>query len=146
MAGIGLKETISSASAGSDKMLQGKKFPMNLTAFRLVVVGLLRGHFEEVGSEEMSANKWCLVFLLQGNLTMLNMDCVTLTPWRYFQMKHLNLSWKGNTSLVIKEGYGKGPGEIIGVTSQPRTLKVWAKIKWLLSDLEYLRNKDESPN
>ena len=44
---------------------------------------------------------------------------------------------------------GKVPGEIIGVTTQPQTLKVWAKsqhiqIKLVLSDLECLRNKDES--
>lgn len=44
---------------------------------------------------------------------------------------------------------GKVPGEIIGVTTQPQTLKVWAKSqhiqnKLVLSDLECLRNKDES--
>ena len=50
MAGSGLKEILSSASAGSDKMLQGKKFPLNLRAFRFVVVELLRGHVEEMGS------------------------------------------------------------------------------------------------
>ena len=46
--------------------------------------------------------------------------------------------------------FGKGPRGIIGVATQPRTLKVCAKSQHiqnkLLSDLEYLRNKDESPN
>ena len=50
MDGTGLKEILSSAFAGSDKMLQGKELPMNLRAFRFVVFELLRGHVEEMGS------------------------------------------------------------------------------------------------
>ena len=46
--------------------------------------------------------------------------------------------------------FGKGPERIIEVTMQPRTLNVSVKSQHiqnkLLSDLEYLRNKDESPN
>ena len=43
MAGSGLKEILSSAFAVWDKMLLGKKFPMNLRAFRFVAIDLLRG-------------------------------------------------------------------------------------------------------
>ena len=50
MAGSGLKEILSSAFAGSDKMLQGKKFHMNLGAFTFVVTELLKGHVEEMDS------------------------------------------------------------------------------------------------
>ena len=57
------------------------------------------------------------------------------------------------SDMVIETTYmkfEKGPGGIIGVITQPRALKVWAKSQHiqnkLLSDLEYLRNKDESPN
>ena len=50
MAGSGLKEILSSAFAGSDKMLLGKKFYMNLRAFRSVVTEFLRGLVEETGS------------------------------------------------------------------------------------------------
>ena len=50
MAGSGLKEILSSAFAGLDKMLLGKKFLMNLRAFRFAVIELLRGHVEEMGS------------------------------------------------------------------------------------------------
>lgn len=46
--------------------------------------------------------------------------------------------------------FGKGPERIIEVTMQPRTLNVTVKSQHiqnkLLSDLEYLRNKDESCN
>ena len=50
MAGSGLKEILSSGFSVSDKMLQEKKFPMNLKAFRFVVIELLRGHVKEMGS------------------------------------------------------------------------------------------------
>ena len=48
--------------------------------------------------------------------------------------------------------FGKGPGgdNLIGVTTQPQTSKVCTKSQHiqnkLLNGLEYLRNKDESPN
>ena len=46
--------------------------------------------------------------------------------------------------------FGQGPGRIIWVTTQRQTLKVWAKSRHiqnkLLHDLEYLGNKDQSPN
>ena len=51
-------------------------------------------------------------FFLQGIITTLDMDCTALTPWRNFQMKHLNLSWNGNMSLVIKGEYGSQFGAI----------------------------------
>ena len=61
-----------------------------------------------------------------------------------------NSTWSNMMIGIIYMKYGKRPGGIIGVTTQPRTLKVWAKIQHiqnkLLSDVEYLRNKDESPN
>ena len=50
LAGSGLKKILSSAFVGSDKMLLGKKLPMNLRAFTFVVIELLRGHVEEKGS------------------------------------------------------------------------------------------------
>ena len=124
MAGSGLKKFLSSVSAGSDKTLLRRKFPMKLRAFVFVVTELLRGHVQAIGSYDemecwfsqlcrtsalaehwiknfikplflmllhvpsereenlvytcMSANKWCLIFLLQGILTTLDMDCVTL--------------------------------------------------------------------
>ena len=52
MASSGLKEILSREFAGSDKMIQGKKFPMNLRAFRFVVIEFLRGHVEEMGSHD----------------------------------------------------------------------------------------------
>ena len=59
MAGSGLKEILSSAFAGSDKMLQGKKFHMNLGTFTFVVTELLKGHVEEMDSyDEMEC--WSL--------------------------------------------------------------------------------------
>lgn len=46
MAGSGLKEILSSAFSGSDKMLLGKTFLMNLRAIRSVATELFRGHVE----------------------------------------------------------------------------------------------------
>ena len=46
MVGSGFKEILRSAFRGTEKMLLGKKFPMNLRAFRFVVIELLRGHVE----------------------------------------------------------------------------------------------------
>ena len=42
MANIGSRQILRSAFAGSDKILLGKKFPMNLRAFRFVVTEVLR--------------------------------------------------------------------------------------------------------
>ena len=50
MSGSGLKEILSSTFAGAEKMLLGKKFPMNLRAFRFIVIELLRGHVERMSS------------------------------------------------------------------------------------------------
>ena len=46
MADSGLNQILRSAFAGTEKMLLGRKFPMNLRAFRFVVTELLRGHVE----------------------------------------------------------------------------------------------------
>ena len=44
MQNSGLEKLMVSSFAGVDKMLQGKKFPMNIRALRFVVVELLRDH------------------------------------------------------------------------------------------------------
>ena len=69
-------------------------------------------------------------------------------------MRHKRGAWNSIWSDTMIETtymkFGKGPGGIIGVTTQPRTLKIWAKSQHiqnkLLSDLKKLRNKDENPN
>ena len=61
-----------------------------------------------------------------------------------------NSIWSDVMIQTTYMNFGNGPGGIIRVTTQPRNLKVWTKNQHiqnkLLSDLECLRNKDESPN
>ena len=48
MEGSGLNKLMVSAFAGVEKMLIGKKFPMNVRAFHLVVTELLRGFIDNI--------------------------------------------------------------------------------------------------
>ena len=50
MANSGLAGILKSTFAGTEKMLSGKKFPMNVRALRLVVLEILRGKIDEVST------------------------------------------------------------------------------------------------
>ena len=47
MEGSGLNKFMSSAFAGVEKMLIGKKFPINVRALRQVTLELLKGHIDD---------------------------------------------------------------------------------------------------
>ena len=48
MENSGLAPWLKSAFASVQKMLIGKKFPMNMRALRLTVMELLRGYFDDI--------------------------------------------------------------------------------------------------
>ena len=48
MANSGLSEILKSAFAGVEKMLLGKKVPMNVRALRLLMSEILRGHINDI--------------------------------------------------------------------------------------------------
>ena len=48
MTNSGLTALLKSAFSGVEKMLTGKKFPMNLRALRIVFIELLRGYIDEI--------------------------------------------------------------------------------------------------
>ena len=50
MTNSGLIPILKSAFSGVEKMLIGKKFPMNMRAWRLVVIELLRGYINDIRS------------------------------------------------------------------------------------------------
>ena len=47
MAVTGLKEILSSKFEGTDNIIPGKKFPMNLRTQKFVTIELLKGHMKE---------------------------------------------------------------------------------------------------
>ena len=50
MKNSGLEELMKTSFAGVEKMLIGKKFPMNVRALRIVVIEILRGHIDHTVS------------------------------------------------------------------------------------------------
>ena len=204
----GLAQLMMSSFAGVEKMLTGKKFPMNIRALRFVVAELLHSHMEgmlkyhdlskflEVSAKSNLAEHWVCNLIKPVLLMMLyvraekewefalHLDvCKRMLPYflaashwnyardgiAYVQMMEnvpgnvLNPLMKGEHVVRLREGLwnaiwmniaiestymrmGKGPSGLIGVTTQERTVKVWANgdhlCKKLLSEIDTLGNSD----
>ena len=204
----GVAQLMMSSFAGVEKMLTGKKFPMNIRALRFVVVELLRGHTEgmlkyhevskflDVSAKRNLVKHWIRNLIKPVLLIMLyvreeregefalHLDvCKRMLPhffaafhWNYardriayVQMMQnlpgnvLNPLMKGEHVVRLQDGLwnaiwmdmaiestymrmGKGASGLIGVTTQERTVKVWANghhlCNELLSELDTLRNND----
>ena len=52
MKNSGLEELMRTSFSGVEKMLIGKKFPMNVRALRIVVIEIVRGHIDPIVSYE----------------------------------------------------------------------------------------------
>ena len=190
MKGSGLSQWLSCAFAGVEKMLIGKKFPMNMRALRFAVIELLRGHVNsldryddrdsllgDLADRSVLAEHWInnlikpvLLMMLylraerEGDFSLHLYTCKQMIAC-YFAAKHVNYArygicyidsmekldssvlesvlkgehavrhrrgiWNAIWSdMMIESSYmkeGKGPMGVIGVTTKPATMKVWAK-------------------
>ena len=192
MKGSGLNQWLSSAFASVEKMLIGKKFPMNMRALRFAVLELLRGYVDnadvdsydnldsllcDLATKSIQAEHWINnlikpVFLMmlylraerEGEFALHLHACKMMMPY-FFAAKHINYArygicyinsmeklpksvldpfmegehvmrhrrgiWNAIWSdMLIETSYmkdGKGPMGVIGFTTKPATMKVWAK-------------------
>ena len=192
MKGSGLSQHLSSAFAGVEKMLTGKKFPMNMRALRLNMLEILRGYVDisnihtyndlisvlnDLASKSTLAKHWItnlikpvLLMMLyvraerEGEFALHLYACKMMMPY-FFAAKHINYArygicylnsmeklpesvlgpfMKGEhvmrhqpgiwnaiwSDMLIETSYmkvGKGPVGVIGFTTSPVTMKLWAK-------------------
>ena len=211
MANSGLEKLMSSAFAGVNKMLLGKKFPMNVRALRFVVLELLRGFVEEmykyddlllfldaVSEKSRLAKHWVdnlikpvLLILLyiraerEGEFALHLYVCNQMLPY-FFAAGHwnyardgvayvrmmeklpralLNKFMRGEHVIHLKQGLwngiwsdmgiettymkiGKGPSGLIGVTTNTRSVTIWANghhlCSEMLTDLEGLNDRNRN--
>ena len=189
MSNSGLENLMKTAFGGVDRMLQGKKFPMNIRALRIVSLELLRGFIDEQHSyesfvaflNELSersrlAEHWIknlinpvLLMMLytraerEGEFALHLYACREMLPY-FFAAGHWNYArdgvaylrmmeklptslldpfmkgqhvirlqdgrWNGIwTDMSIESTYmkiGKGPSGLIGITTNERSVKIWA--------------------
>ena len=86
-------------------------------------------------------------------LTMSRLPATILDPFLKGEhvMHHQQGIWNGIWSdMMIETSYmkfGKGPSGVIGVTTKPRTVQIWAKSQHscsrILKELSELRNKED---
>ena len=190
MNNTGLLEILKSAFSGADKMLLGKKFPMNVRALRFVSLELLRDQiyninsyqelmqwFDELRQQSVLSEVWIQnlltpVLLMQlyiraereGEFALHLNVCKQMMPY-FFAAGHVNYARYGLcylrsmerlsgkvliqfmdgqhvmrhqhglfngiwSDMAIESTYmkhGKGPGGVIGFTTKPKTLDIWAK-------------------
>ena len=103
MASSGLKEILSSTFGSVDKMLQGKKFPQNIRAFRLLTEELLRPLFENSNVPLNNENE------LENELDWLASESRTAKLWvdmiikpTFLMMRFCRASHEGDWALHIQ--------------------------------------------
>ena len=217
MQNSGLLPWLKSAFGGVEKMLLGKKFPMNVRALRYAMLEIMRGHVEHLDSfvsfneflesffkeekeneeeENKLAKHWVVNFIKpmllillyiraerEGDFSLHLYACHKMMPY-FFASGHINYArygicylrtlhklpkcileaflrgehvmrhqdgiWNGIWSDMMIETtymrYGKGPGGIIGVTTQPRTVQIWTEslpaCTEVLKELDEVREKN----